>query len=484
MKDILKTLIVNNSVKKWTEFIRLYPFFKERDKFFDKTIVFIENYFNKYNLFPKFDQFKKLLNSSTEDQHLLYITTLCEEDFPIYSTEEEFIAALVVAQKMYLEMDIIRTINEYNAEYSGLEVKDKDTILESVEGLITKLYQIRYKIDQSEESNSSLVYGQEAVDLIKNIYAKIEEQKKNQESIYFDIGVKGFEDVQMKRGDFIVIGGYTSHCKSVWLRYIIYQFLVKYHMNCAYFSFEMGHDPILSLFHLLHANNKEIFPNTPYISKKKFKHGELSDEEKNFFFEVAVKDFANEERYGSLRIEQPKKSKYSMLDLQMRVKYIESTEMPIHVIGIDYLPLMYPIIQGNKSPDMEDYNQMIRDFKNYILTHTTKEGESAPIIGISPTQISRKGLNECLKNDGRYTLDAIRMYHEMETSGDIVFSTLFTDSMKIANKIRTQNLKNRDESVIIDPIEVQCDFEHGYTIGELGIRTDEEIIEVLQSIDI
>lgn len=483
MRDLLKTLIVDNSVKKWTEFMRFYPFFKERDKFFDKTITFIDEYFTKFNIFPKFDQFQKLLNSSNEDQHLSYIMALSEENLPTYSTEEEFVAALVVSQKLYLEMDIVTTINEYSAEYSGIEIKNKATILESVEGLITKLYQVKYRVSQNEESTSSLVYGDEAVKLIKDIYDKLEQHRINQDAIYFDIGVNGFEDIKIKKGDFVVIGGYTSHGKSVWLRHIIYQFLIKYHMNCCFFSFEMSHDKIVTLFHLLHANNKEIFPGTPYLSNEKFKRGEFSDEEKSFF-DLAVEDFANKEYYGTLFIEQPNKSKFNLVDLQMRVKYIDSTIMPVHVLGIDYLTLMYPIVAGRGNPDIEDYNQMVRDCKNYGLTHVTKEGLVDPLIVLSPAQISRKALAECLKNDGRYTLDAIRYYYEMESSADIAFTSLFTDSMRLSSQLRIQNLKNRDGRVIVDPIEVNCDFEHGYSIGELGIRTDEEIIEVLQSLDI
>lgn len=483
MNDILKTLVTNNSLKKWMEFSKLKVFFSNRDLYFDKIIDFIEDYFNNYSLFPEYDQIQKHFISSSEDQLLTYLQGVYGSQFPYYEKDEDFITALVVSQKALLEMDIVKTINDYQNEYMNMEVKNKDSIVSSIDDFITKLYTIKHKVDQTENSTSSLVYGKEAVKLMNDIYATIEEQKQNQETIYFDIGVKGFEDVQMAKGDFVVIGGYTSEGKSIWLRHMIYRFLTTYHMNCCYFSFEMSHKKIVTLFHILHANNKNIFPETPYISKKKFKKGELSKEESEFL-KMAVKDFSLNEDYGSLFIEQPNKSKYNLLDLQMRVKYIESTIMPIHVIGVDYLPLMRPLVEGRKSPDMEDYNHMIKEFKNYVLTHNNKEGELSPIIGISPTQISRKGKNEALKNDGRYTLDAIRMYNEMETSADIVYTTLLTDAMRLSSQLRVQNLKNRDESVVVDPVEVYCDFDHGYSIGELGTRTEDEVNEALQHLDI
>ena len=483
MNDILKTLIVDNSIKKWMEFQKLKSFFDGRDKFFDKIILYVEEYFNSYSLFPKYNNFIANFNSSSEDEILAYLNKICEMEVPVYNSEEDFISALVVAQKLLLEMDIVKTISDYQNEYVALETKNKKTILGSVDNLITKLYQIKYKIDQTENSTSSLVYGEEAVKLIQDIYSKIEERRINQEAIYFDIGIKGLEDVQMKRGDFTVIGGYTSQGKSVWLRHIIYQFLVKYHMNCCFFSFEMSHDIILSLFHLLHANNKKIFPGTPYLSNEKFKKGEFSEEEKNFF-DQAAKDFSKEGDYGTLFLEQPNKAKFNLIDLQMRIKNIESTIMPVNVIGIDYLSLMYPMVGGNKSPDMEDYNQMIRDFKNYILTHSNREGVVEPIIGLTPAQISRKGFTECLKNDGRYTLDAIRYYSEMEMSADVVFTTLLTDAMRDSSQLRIQNLKHRDGKIIIDPIEVYCDFINGYSIGEIKQRSESEIAEILKTLSI
>lgn len=484
MKDILKTLIVDNSVKKWTEFLKFNSFFQGRDKYFDQSIIFIEKYFSKYTLFPKYSQFTELLNSSNEDQFLSYVAGVCESDIPVYNSEEEFVAALVVSQKTYLEQDIITTINGYSVSYGNLGAKNKDSILESVDDLITDLYKVKYKVSQNEDSTSSLVYGSEAVNLFKKLYAKIEEKKMNSEAFYFDIGVPGLENVLMKRGDFVVIGGYTSHGKSVWLRHILYRFLTKYHMNCCLFSLEMKHDNILEEFYLLHANNKEIFPNTPYISNEKFNKGELSSEEKDFLFDLAVKDFAKEEKYGSIYIDQPNKSKYSLLDMQMKVKFVESTIMPVHVVGQDYLSLFYPIIDGRRSPDMEDYNQMVKDTKNYGLTHTTREGVIDPLIIITPAQISRKAMAEALKNDGRYTLDCIRYYYEMEASADVAFSTLLTDAMRLSGQLRIQNLKNRDGRVIVDPIDVRCDFSNGYTIGELGVRSDQEILEILQSIEI
>jgi replicative DNA helicase len=483
MNDILKTLIFNNSIKKWSEFQKLKDFFKDRDQFFDQTIDFIQEYYERFNLFPNYENIQKELNSISKDLLLNYISRICNSAIPSYEKDEDFITSLIVNQKTFLEMDVSKVLGDYSREYASSEVKNKKAILDSIENLITKLYQVKFKVNQAENSISSLVYGEEAVELINNIYSRIEEDN-SKDSIYFDFGIKGFEEVQIKGGDLVVIGGYTSHGKSVWLRYLIYQFLIKYAMNCCFFSFEMSHDKVLSMFHILHANNKEKFPDTPYISNHKFKHGLLSEEEKHFLFKVAAKDFSNTNLYGTLFIEQPNKSRYSLIDMNMRIKTIESTIMPIHVIGVDYLTQMYPVLKDKRSPDMEDYNQMIRDFKNYVLSHVNKEGLSEPMIGITPTQISRKGFAEAIKNENRYTLDAIRMYSEAEQSADIVVTTMLTDTMRESSQLLIQNLKNRDGEVIIDPIPVFCDFKNGYNISNLKFRSEEDILKALKKLDI
>jgi len=484
MKDILKTLILEASSKKWIEFQKMREFFKGRDPLFDDIISIIGGYYDTYNLFPTYDNLVTKLSFSSDDKIISYISNICQSNIPIHSSDSDFVTALIINQKTQLEFDITSTLLEYQNECAISGSKDKDSILARVENLMAKLYEVKHRVAQSEDSISTLVYGDEAVEKVKQIYLSIEQKRLDNEAVYFDINVKDMNSITMKKGDFVVMGGYTSHGKSVWLRHMIYTFLTKYAMNCCYFSFEMSHNILLPLFNILHANNKEIFPNTPYISNRKYKKGELTEEEKDFLYNVAAEDLANTKKYGTLYLDQPKKSKYSLLDMKMSIKDIESRYMPIHVVGVDYLTLMYPLIESKRSPDMEDYNQMIREFKNYILTHTDKEGNVCPMIGISPAQISRKGWLEAMKNDGRYTLDAIRLYSEMEMSADIVFTTLFTDSMRVSNQLQVQNLKNRDEAVVVDPIQVHCDFDHGYRIGELSIKSDVDIMEAIKNLDI
>jgi len=103
---------------------------------------------------------------------------------------------------------------------------------------------------------------------------------------------------------------------------------------------------------------------------------------------------------------------------------------------------------------------------------------------MSPCQISRKGYEDAVKNDNFYELTALKKYSELETSGDVILTSLFTPEMRQSMQVKLQNLKNRDGAVVIEPVDLHCDLTGGYGISELESRTEEEIVETLQSLDI
>ena len=146
--------------------------------------------------------------------------------------------------------------------------------------------------------------------------------------------------------------------------------------------------------------------------------------------------------------------------------------------------MFYPLANERSRPDRSDYNQMIKEYKNLLLTHKNVRGELAPLIGISPAQISRKGLLDCLKNDGIYTTDAFAEYSEIEKSADLLFTVLMTEEMKVLSQMRLQNLKGRDTGTYPDPITLSVDLEHGHGISTIKEQSQEEIISAIQSLDI
>jgi hypothetical protein len=152
----------------------------------------------------------------------------------------------------------------------------------------------------------------------------------------------------------------------------------------------MSHDACRGLFALLHANNKEEYPQTPFIPYDAWKSGTLTDEAEDFLFVRADYDLRNNPRYGTLYIDQPNKSKFRLSDLAGKLLELESI-MPVHCCVVDYLTLMFPLESERGYPQRADYNDLIKAFKHLLITHRDIQGNVAPILGITVHQISRHG---------------------------------------------------------------------------------------------
>lgn len=270
---------------------------------------------------------------------------------------------------------------------------------------------------------------------------------------------------------------------SVLLRHNAYRQAVTYGRNVAFFTREMSHDYNRIMFSLIHANNKEIFPGTPKISYDKVSKGILNDEEYDFFLNVADHDIRNNTNYGTLYIDQPNKSRYRLTDMEAKLVELES-KMPIHCCVVDYLLLFYPLASDKGAPQRQDYNEMIKAYKTICLTHKSSSGNDAPMLGFTAAQISRGGLAECEKQEGRYEISAFREYTELEASADILFTCYLPKKLKDLSKIAIQNVKNRTGVTLSDPVEIDIDLRHGLTLSDRGARNDDKYREILEGISL
>jgi hypothetical protein len=110
--------------------------------------------------------------------------------------------------------------------------------------------------------------------------------------------------------------------------------------------------------------------------------------------------------------------------------------MPVHCCVVDYLTLMYPLESERGYPQRADYNDLIKAFKNLLITHRDIRGNVAPMLGITAHQISRHGFDACLKAEGHYDIAAFTDYSEIEKSADHLFACLMTPDMRNTNKMR------------------------------------------------
>ena len=400
--------------------------------------------------------------------------------------EQEYFTHIRAVEKLTYEQRVTQELISSQDALAQMHDKTPEAISKHLEDTITKISKIKNEFSNEDTTVSSTFYGKQAVNQLIDDYRKICEKKDSEEALYLNLGLEGpFSSMQLKKSDLFIVAGYTSHGKSIFLKWFIYRLLTVYHFNCYYLSLEMSHDVIQKQFFILHANNKDIFPGTPPISYNAYKNGLLTEEEMDFLFNVAAVDFTQNEDYGTLHLEQPKSTKVRLSDLASYIKEVETNIMPIDCVAVDYLSLMYPLETSRGRPEVDDFNQMIKEFKTMANSHVNPQGHKAPFIAVTPAQISRQGYEECLKTDNHaYEASAIWKYTEFERSADALMTVFLTDEERNANKIHLQLLKNRDGNLNTEPMDAYCDLDKSCHISDIAKRSEVETVEALRSLDI
>jgi len=483
VRTLFKSFLLSPTNKKWNafkDFYRLY--YTGKENLFDEAVDFVSEFYQESRTFPNFNAINTELTSTQETSLQSFFKEVENDDGAFVSEESEYFAQVKAVEKSVFEMDLYRTITDFNSHMATLDKKDMPTYLKSTEAFIANIHKIRDVALRTSENTSGILYGESARQDLEDTYKSIIEKKNSEEALFYSLEWKKLDKVKICRGDLVIIGGFTSHGKSILLRNIVYRLAVEYGLNCFYSSLEMSYETIKILFNILHANNKRIFPGTPMISYEKFREGLLTEEEADFLFNVAAKDFVSNENYGTLYMEYPNKSRYTLSDIKTKITELENTVMPVHVMAVDYLTLLYPLDSQKGKPDREDYNRMIKEFKSMALSHRSSEGKPAPMIALTPAQISRGKLEEAVKNNHYYDLSALREYTELEASADIVLTTMLLPEMRQSKTIKIQHLKNRNGDLDVDPQEFFINLDYGFNITETVVQSTADRIQALKSI--
>lgn len=488
MLQVLKCILSNKVETSWLEYQKTFsPFFSSRDPRFDLIISCYQDFYKDYGALATFDTIYQNIVALGEEPAIAYLKDAFEATLPSNLDLDQpanFFSFLSEKKRQTFEQDVSLSIKVIEKEIFSSKDKSVVGLSTVVEDAMMALAKVKAKGDTSSAAQTSLLYGEEGRTHLADIYNRTIDAKEKGEQLYYTIGLDSFKDVILKRGDLVMVGGFISNGKSAFCRFLMYHLVVNYGLNFLFISHEMTRDVVLPLLALLHASNRKIFPDAPHISYHDFKNGLLTQEQLDFLFEVAYNDLLNNDAYGSILIEQPGKSKFTPKDLQVRIREVETTIMPLHGVLSDYLTLMHPVDNEKVRPQGDDYNELIKLFKNIVLNHTDVRGRPSPLIGLSPAQISRDGYDKALKNEKRYSVSALAKFSEIEKSADVILTVLSTEEMRGSNRLMLQNLKNRDGEVRIDPVELFCEFKKAFFISEQEEISQERINEVILSMEI
>jgi len=267
--------------------------------------------------------------------------------------------------------------------------------------------------------------------------------------------ITGIDDIDnvvygLKKGELMCVSAYSGHGKTTFCLNYAYFAAVYLGYNVVYYSLEMPYSQVRDIFYCMHSSYKDFRQINPPLEYDKIKNRKLSEEEKDFYLNVVLPDFARRVRlssgslvpdddsdpYGSIRVIQPVGS-VTPRSLRAEVEAMHQSE-PIDILFIDYPNLMEADNAYGQRRD--NLNTIIRELKQIAMTFNG--GEGLPLV--IPFQISTKGYEEARRNNGIYTPDHIAETSEVLKSSDLVVAIYCDEEERQLNQARIMNLKHRD----------------------------------------
>jgi len=293
-----------------------------------------------------------------------------------------------------------------------------------------------------------------------------EEYQKRKRNPMGNVGMFSFLDHVdesfrgIKPGDLFLIAAFVAQGKTIMSYNMAYNGIMQ-GLNGLYVPLEMNFGEMRDVFYCMHTSNPEWYEHPKYknlagkVSYEKFRYGELSDTEQEFF-DVAADDFSKREDFGELKIFQPTDMLTpSALENEAYDFNAELKEKgkALDFLVVDYVGLMVPDKGSNYKDFNIDLNVIIKKLKNLALTFDS--GRMLRVI--SPFQVNRDGYKDAIKNDGVYKLTALSNANEAERSSDGVIAQYMDEDNKKNGILKFTCLKHR-RGAYFAPFSAHIDF--------------------------
>lgn len=342
---------------------------------------------------------------------------------------------------------------------TGLEIKEKGnhkTILKGARDagrfLSNKL------VDVMTPTFGSKLGGEVLTDIedLEEEYKKAEEAGRE---VVPTTGIKIIDDALggFRKKELYILAGFTGHAKSKTALNWAYNQATWDKTNTLYFSLEMHYPQVRRSIYCIHSCHSKFKPvrialglQKPNIDiyegidPTKVRGGNLSPEEKDFFFNHVVPDLKNcreSGEYGAIHIEgdNPDSFDFTVEDLRSKAELLSQKEK-IDLIVVDHALLLASRTKYGSTT--ERLNEVIRDLKRMAMNFN--RGQGIPVLCLF--QISRDGFNDALKKNGEYQLTHLSYANEAERSADVVIANWFGNDVKEQKQIKYQCLKSRDQA--------------------------------------
>lgn len=441
----------------------------------------------------------KTISGHSEDEYTRYLDLLLDVEKRVLISVQE-VALLEFMKESYDNSGIIPSIEYLASKFPEYKVPfDKAQTLSVLDlkveysNLITKRTNLNVSKElmqvASEVSKSGLTYEHmdkirqylsivdvddvtdhtESPDSFRDFYAK---KKESPVGLVTYIKQLDEEIGGVAPGMTMVIGAYTANFKTVCANNIAYKNTKKNKYNIAYISLEVPKEDLLINQLARHSYESE-FDQFPYIANKRIRECTLTPDEEAYLMGPVLDDYYDYSKYGMLKfLDETDFKTLSFGEIREKLENCddemkEKTGYGLDAIIVDHINLCKFNGAGKKfSSETAEGNAYVSFFRKLSLAFRKDEdGNMRKIAVIILSQINRTGRQKADKNHGRYTLNALAEFNELERAAQVVCTIYTNDEMKEAKEATVQLLKNRNGRTIEDPISVYADGET-YIFGD------------------
>lgn len=242
-----------------------------------------------------------------------------------------------------------------------------------------------------------------------------------------------------KKGELWVHAAFPSELKTTLAANWCYNLITHYKTNVVYISLEMPYEQVRRNIIAIHtAHPKWAAQGYAPLDYRKIRDGELTEEERDFYYNKVVPDFTNNPEYCHFQVVTPERE-WNMDDIRMQLELFHKS-FEVGFVVIDHGQWV-EARKGKKSRDYTiELNSVVRDAKRLALHFNHREG--LPVLLLF--QINRQGKDDAEKAEGEYKMKAITYANEVEKTADVITTTYLDDDHRANGTTKICNLKNRD----------------------------------------
>lgn len=256
----------------------------------------------------------------------------------------------------------------------------------------------------------------------------------------------------LRPGTVTTILAFTSGLKTTCAIQSAYKAAAFSRYNVVYYSVEMPKETLYQMLLVRHSFDPKFASIHKPIDWSRMYKQSLSEEEKNFLFDVVEQDYQREigDRIWIL----------DPISLEgMGKAELETTLLKLHCMtgGIDYFIFDHiSVVARGAKDEYGERNAYVRFLQELAVRFANGRGLSVLLL----VQANRTGWERATQNEGRYDLTAIAEANEIERSSWVVIAIYYHGELRKKKLARMQVLKNRSGPLLEEGVEVMALPEH------------------------